>query len=107
MQTLRRELRVPAVAGGLAVLGGVTVRQLGIEFERAWIRSYDVPLLGDPSPAACLAGLQRTHSDLAPTTAGERRRWITNHHPRGAPRAARTTGPGYGRGSNRVASQGS
>ena len=30
------------------MLGGMVLWQLGVEFERAWLRSYDGPLLGEP-----------------------------------------------------------
>lgn len=47
MQTPTRELSRLAVAGGIAVLAGVAVWQLGIELERGWLRSEDGPALGD------------------------------------------------------------
>ena len=47
LQTNTRGLALTAVAGGAAILAGMTVRQLGIEFERAWLRSYDSPMLGE------------------------------------------------------------
>jgi hypothetical protein len=90
MQTRIRELPGSAVAaGGLAVLGCVTLRQLGIEFERAWMRSYDGPLVGempsgneDPKPSARISN--------ADETVGGRRRWVSPHEPRITRRAART-----------------
>jgi hypothetical protein len=74
-------MRVPAFASGLAILGGVAVRQLGIELERAWMRSYSAPMLGDPVPAESLAPTQPAHSGQTAATIGRHRRWITNHHP--------------------------
>ena len=89
MQTRIRELPAPAVAvGGLAVLGGVTLRRLGIEFERAWLRSYEGPLLGDaPQEHSEQRGL--AGSTARSTTGGEHRRWVSPHEPRIAPRATR------------------
>jgi hypothetical protein len=91
MRTRIRELPAPAMAaGGLAVLGGVTLHRLGIEFERAWLRSYEGPLLGE-SPAehgelAGNAGAARTA-----VSGGRRRRWVSAHEPRIAPRAPRAS----------------
>jgi hypothetical protein len=95
MQTRIRERPAPAVAG-LAVIGGVAVWQLGLEFERAWLRSYEGPLLGETLPA-----LPET-SGVAPELAGsegstgaqdERRRWVAEHHPRSLPRTRNGASP--------------
>jgi len=62
------------------VLGGVALWQLGIEFERAWMRSYDGPLagelgVGDPE--------SQPHARLdEPAGAGGERRWIATRQPR-------------------------
>jgi hypothetical protein len=85
MQTRIRERQAPAVAG-LAVIGGVAVWQLGLEFERAWLRSYEGPLLGETLPA--LTDTPDVATELADSegsTTGAhdgRRRWVTEHHPR-------------------------
>jgi hypothetical protein len=71
------------------------VWQLGIELERAWLQSYDEPMLGDPSPADFLAALQPLPGDQATPTADERRGWIKDHHPRGVPRAAHVASSGH------------
>ena len=87
MQTRIRELPGPAfAAGGLAVLGCVTLRQLGIEFERAWMRSYDGPLTGELSPGPEDSTRSSSASD-AGESVGERRRWVSPHEPRIARRA--------------------
>jgi hypothetical protein len=80
MQTRIRERSVPAVAGSLAVLGGVVLWQLGIEFERAWMRSYDGPLLGETLPLDVMP--QPAQIDESMRRLGERRRWVRVHHPR-------------------------
>jgi hypothetical protein len=50
MQRSIQELPGTAGTGGLvAVIGALTLWRLGIEFERAWRRSEDGPLLGDDS----------------------------------------------------------
>lgn len=87
MQTRMRELPAQALtAGGLAVLGGVTLRRLGIEFERAWLRSYDGPLLGE-SPAEYAEPPHRG-SNAGVKDGG--RRWVSSpHQPRISPRATR------------------
>jgi|GEM_PF-3283743 hypothetical protein len=86
MQTRIRERPVPAVAGSLAVLGGVALWQLGIEFERAWMRSYDGPLLGETLPGTGGAVPQLTAIDQSTAGLGGRRRWVRAHHPRGSTR---------------------
>lgn len=80
LQTRAHELQVSAVVGGLAVLGGVALWQLGIEFERAWMRSYDGPLEGelgggDPEP-------QPSARPDEPTSASGERRWVASRQPR-------------------------
>ena len=88
MQTRIRELRGPAVAGGCAVLGGVAVWQLAIEFERAWMRSYDGPLLGESLAGDSDETWPRAEIDAAPPVRGERR-WVSRHGPRIVPRVTR------------------
>jgi len=99
MQTRIRRLPGPALAGGLAALGGMALWRLGIEFERAWMRSDEGPLLGDPSPGArgpsagCGSAPQRGHSAQTIPAIGRSRRWVADRHPRadhsrGMPRAA-------------------
>jgi hypothetical protein len=91
MQTRIRELPGPAVAaGGLAVLGCVTLRQLAIEFERAWMRSYDGPLLGE-LPAGHEDPQHSASASDADETTSERRRWVSPYESRIAPRVVRTT----------------
>jgi hypothetical protein len=84
MQTRIRERPAPAVAG-LAVIGGVAVWQLGLEFERAWLRSYEGPLLGETLPA--LTQTPGVASELvinegSTGTQNGGRRWVAEHHPR-------------------------
>jgi hypothetical protein len=86
MQTRMQELPGPAVAGGLALLGGVAVWQLGVELERAWLRSCEGPLQGET-----LTGEDAEASQ--PTPAGEerpaergRRHWVAGSEPRLTPR---------------------
>lgn len=69
-----------AVAGGAAVLAGVTLWQLGIEFERAWIRSYDSPMLGETGDGELASPQQRAQIAGAVRAEGERRRWVANPH---------------------------
>jgi hypothetical protein len=83
MLTRIQERPVPAVAGSLAVLAGVALWQLGIEFERAWIRSYNGPLLGETLPGASAAVGEQTHLERSTPALGKRRRWVPKHHPRG------------------------
>lgn len=84
MQTRIQEMPVPAVAGGLLLLGAA-LWHLGIEFERAWMRSYDGPLIGetiaqDHGPVA-----QGAQSGSSVQPIDKQRRWVANHHPRSAP----------------------
>jgi hypothetical protein len=79
-----RERPAPAVAG-LAVIGGVAVWQLGLEFERAWMRSYDGPLLGETLPLlpeTTDATLEPPGGESSTGAPRERRRWVAEHHPR-------------------------
>ncbi len=90
-----RELPLTAIAGGAAVLAGVTLWQLGIEFERAWIRSYDSPMLGETAVGALQGSLQHAPTGQANPTGNERRRWVANHDARRiahTPRRARSHG---------------
>lgn len=89
MQTRIRERPAPAVAG-LAVIGGVAVWQLGLEFERAWLRSYDGPLLGETLPAPPEtrdAAPERASNESWTRAQDGRRRWVAEHHPRRLPHA--------------------
>jgi len=89
MRTHIGDLPGPAVAaGGLAVLSGVTFRRLGIEFERAWLRSYEGPLLGE-APAERGELRCGAEDDGADITAGARRRWVSPQQARITPRAPR------------------
>jgi hypothetical protein len=81
MQTRIQEMPVPAVAGGLLIVGAA-LWQLGIEFERAWMRSYDGPLIGETiaeDSSRTAHGTQRARS-VQPV--GKQRRWVAHHHPR-------------------------
>jgi hypothetical protein len=84
MQTRIRERPAPAVAG-LAVIGGVAVWQLGLEFERAWLRSYDGPLLGETLPETRGAAPEPASGDGSTRARDGSRRWVTEHHPRRLP----------------------
>jgi hypothetical protein len=91
MQTRMQELPKPAVAGGLALLGGVAMWQLGVEFERAWLRSCDGPLLGEtPSGDEIDASRQPTAADGERVAERGRRRWVAGHQQRLAPRVRLT-----------------
>jgi hypothetical protein len=89
MQTRIRKPPGPVVVGVLAALAGaMALWRLGIEEERAWMRSYDGPLLGewiagetDEQPQAVEAG-QTTQA------IGARRRWVATNERR-VPGAAR------------------
>lgn len=98
MRTRIQQVPVPALAGGLAVLGGVALWQLGIEFERAWMRSYDGPLEGETLAGEPLAETfaadrggttQRSELAQAIPAVGRQRRWVARHHTRVWPRVAR------------------
>jgi hypothetical protein len=85
------------MAGGLAVAGGLALWQLGIEFERAWLRSDEGPLLGDalaePTGSAGEAS-QPTGDEHSTGTPGGRRRWVATHHPRSSPQTRNGTSSG-------------
>jgi hypothetical protein len=86
MQTRIQELPGPAVAGGLALLGGVAVWQLGVELERAWLRSFEGPLEGETLTGGDAEASQRTRAgDERPAEHG-RRRWVAGSEPRLTPR---------------------
>jgi hypothetical protein len=91
LQTKTRELPLMAVAGGAAVLAGVVLWQLGIEFEREWIRSRERPVLGEADVNQFLIPRQVGQIGQASSVDGERRRWVANHHVRGATRASHLT----------------
>jgi len=82
MQAQIRDMQGTAVAGGLVVLAGVAVWRLGIEFERAWMRSYDGPMLGDAFVGDGDVAAQHAQIGQAVPATGERRRWVAPHHPR-------------------------
>jgi hypothetical protein len=88
-----RELQLTAIAGGAALLAGVTLWQLGIECERAWIRSYESPMLGETGLGGLNSSLQRTCApiDQLDSTELERRRWVTNADARRMPHRPRQT----------------
>jgi predicted oxidoreductase len=86
MPTRIRELPAPAVAGGLALLGGVALWQIGIEFERAWIRTDGGPLIGEHFAGETSGVAGGGHATAA---VAERRRWVDAQQPRVAPRIAR------------------
>lgn len=79
----------PAIAGGLAVLAGVALWQLGIELERAWLRSYDGPLLGETPAEDRGGGAQSPQTGHADTTVGVHRRWVSGHRRSATPTVAR------------------
>jgi hypothetical protein len=81
MQTRMSELRLSALAGGLALLGGVAAWQLGVEFERAWLRSSDGLLAGETLERVS----EGAHVDQTPAAGGERRRWVAHERLRLVP----------------------
>lgn len=94
MRTRIQELPGPALAGGIAVIGGVALWQLGVECERAWLRSYDGPLegetpAGEPLLAQRAPGAAASQASLSQALpAAEReRRWVTARQPRRSLRA--------------------
>ncbi len=87
MQSRIGDLPGPAVAAGsLAVLGGVTLRRLGIEFERAWLRSCEGPLQGESGELG-----RRAEDASADISASAQRRWVSPQQPRIAPRVTRVS----------------
>lgn len=88
MQAQIREFHAPAVAAGIAVLGGVAIWQWGIELERAWLRSDGGPLPGDSLPDQHRQELRAAELDEVLPAIGERRRWVSRHTSRVAPAAA-------------------
>jgi hypothetical protein len=90
-----RELPLTAIAGGAAVLASVTLWQLGIEFERAWIRSYDSPMLGESRGRALEDSLRHAPVPRASAAAVERRRWVADP---GARRMTHTPRRGHSHG---------
>jgi hypothetical protein len=89
LQTKTPELPAAAVVGGVAVLAGVAVWQLGIEFERAWIRSYDQPLLGEARIDELVGAPQPAQTGPMRPATGKRRRWVADPHAQGVTRAPR------------------
>ncbi len=85
MQTRIQEVPLPALAGGLAVIGGVALWQLGVGFERAWLRSYAGPLEGETlagEPIVAAAKDVEAAPAATVTVAERERRWVTARHPR-------------------------
>ncbi|MGO9763586.1 MAG: hypothetical protein ACLP1Q_20225 [Solirubrobacteraceae bacterium] len=78
------------VAGGLAILAGAALWRLAIEFERAWLRSYEGPLLGEDALSEDRGGMPQ--APPIGEAANAHRRWVTEHHPRAARRATRAAG---------------
>ncbi|HXN38129.1 MAG TPA: hypothetical protein VN892_08825 [Solirubrobacteraceae bacterium] len=91
MQTRIQEMPLPAVAGGLLVVGAA-LWQLGIEFERAWMRSYDGPLIGETIAEDHGRVAHGTQRDPSVPPIGNQRRWVANHHPRSVAPAAHAAG---------------
>ena len=86
MQTRMQELPGPAVAGGLALLGGVAVWQLGVELERAWLRSFEGPLEGETLTGEDAEASQRTRPGEEQRLERGKRRWVAGSEPRLSPR---------------------
>lgn len=82
LDTKTRELPLTAVAASALVLASVTMWQLGLEFERAWLRSYDMPLLGESGAGKRHGSLQAAHIDQVSPTSLQPRRWVANHDSR-------------------------
>jgi hypothetical protein len=89
MQAQIRELHAPAVAAGIAVLGGVAAWQWGVELERAWLRCEGGPLPGDPLGPERREQPRQPEADDGPGAASGNRRWVSRHSPAGAPAAPR------------------
>lgn len=81
MQTRIQEMPAPAVVGGLLVLGAA-LWQLGIEFERAWMRSYDGPLIGEAIAEDRGRVAHGTERGRSAQPIAKQRRWVADHHPR-------------------------
>jgi hypothetical protein len=79
------ELPVSALAGGLALLGGVAAWQLGVEFERAWLRSCDELPVGETLEQVC----ESPRAGQTPGASDERRRWVARKGLRLVPGPAR------------------
>lgn len=78
MRTPVRQLPAATVAGGLSVLLGVAVLRLGIEFERAWLRSDDGPLQGDDlSACSCYSPQRARAAEAIPATGDQHHRLVT------------------------------
>lgn len=86
-----RGLALTAIAGGAALLARVTLWQLGIEFERAWIRSYDSPMLGETAVDGLNGASQYAQVGQLSPTGIERRRWVANLDARRPPHRPRRT----------------
>jgi hypothetical protein len=84
MKTRLSDMPVSAVAGGLALVG-VAAWQMGIEFERAWLRSCDGLLMDETLEQ--VSGSPRVDQPL--DAGGERRRWVARERLRLAPGPAR------------------
>jgi hypothetical protein len=89
MQTRIRKPPGPVVVGVLATFAGaVALWRLGIEEERAWMRSYDGPLLGERIPGDSDEQPPAVEAGQTAQTIGARRRWVATHERR-VPGAAR------------------
>jgi hypothetical protein len=86
MQTRMQELPGPAVAGGLALLGGVAAWHLGVELERAWLRSFEGPLQGETLTGEDAEASPGTQAGEAPPAERGGRRWVAGSEPRLTPR---------------------
>jgi hypothetical protein len=90
MRTPMGELSGPDIAGGLTALAGVAVWRLGIEFERAWLRSCDGgPLSGETSVWDRAGAPLHAGTGLAAPAIGKRHRWVAQHQHQIARRSAR------------------
>jgi hypothetical protein len=83
------DLQALALTGGLTVLGGVALWRLGREYERAWMRTYDGPLLGEQLDGASPQLAHPAQPSEEIPGLDQHRRWVARHHPRGRPGAAR------------------
>jgi hypothetical protein len=64
----------------------VAVWQIGIEFERAWMRSYHGPLIGERPTGGFDELPEGSPVEARLPPVNERRRWVRGHHPRLATR---------------------